>query len=48
LQKNGVLKKTLGRGIVKVLAVMEVVVYLLFGKVLRTTLMMNGDVGKTT
>jgi hypothetical protein len=40
-------EKTLRRRIVKVFAMVQIVVYLLLGKVLRTTLMMNGDVGKT-
>jgi hypothetical protein len=44
---NGVLKKTLRRRIVKVLAMIEIVIYLLFGKVFRTTLIENDDVSKT-
>jgi hypothetical protein len=44
---NGVLKKTLRRRIVKVLAMIEIVIYLLFGKVFRTKLIENDEVGKT-
>jgi hypothetical protein len=42
-----VLKKTLRRRIVKVLAMIEIVIYLLFGKVFRTTLIENDNVSKT-
>jgi hypothetical protein len=39
-------KETLGRGFVQVLAMVEIIVYLLFGKLLRTTSIMDGDVCK--
>jgi hypothetical protein len=40
-------EKTLRRRIVKVFAMVQIVVYLLLGKVFRTTFVMDGDVGKT-
>jgi hypothetical protein len=41
-------KKTLRRGLVKVLAVVEIVVYLLLSKTLWTTFIIDGQMSKTT